>query len=156
MTVKYRLKAGDILLYRPKGLFGQIIGIKTWHEIAHVEIYDGLHQSLASRDGLGVDRYSVRLSELAYVLRPKHPLDIGAGRRYFYKMKGTSYGWLDLLNFVGLPINAPGIVCSPFAAGFLRACGWPVFPADPIERVAPFQFLDLIGDECQIAYGPLK
>jgi hypothetical protein len=148
------LKAGDIMLYRPKGLFGQLIRLKTWHSISHVEIYDGGLYSLASRDGLGVDRYPVRLEQLAYVLRAHVRLNLDAGRQYFDSMQGTPYGWLDLLNFFGFPVRAPGIVCSPFAAGFLRAAGWNVFPLDPVELVAPFQFLDLVGKYCSTAYGP--
>lgn len=151
---KLYLKPGDTLLYRPAGMFGMLICVKTWHRISHVEVYDGNLQSLASRDGLGVSRYPLRLTELAYVLRPTVPLDLVAGRAWFDTMKGTRYGWLDLANFVGLPVNAPGIVCSPFAAGFYRAAGWDVFPTDSINRIAPFQFLDLLGLELAVAYGP--
>lgn len=151
------LKPNDILLYRPAGIFGRLISIKTWHAISHVEIYDrvdpdGSRWSVASRDGLGVDRYPLRLSELTYILRPTVPLNRVAGQQYFDSLKGTPYGWVDLLDFIGLNVNTRGIVCSPFAAGYLRAEGWPVFPADPINKVAPFQFLDLVGSECQLAY----
>lgn len=150
--VTYQLAPGDIMLYRPNGIFGRIIQIKTWHNISHVEIYDGRQLSLASRDGKGVDRYPVRLSELAYVLRPTVPLDLVKGRAYFDSMKGTPYGWVDLLDFAGFNVDKKGIVCSPFATGFLRAAGWNVFPTDPINKVSPFQFLDLIGGGCVLAY----
>lgn len=157
MVSKLSLRPGDILLYRPAGLFGQIIRIKTWHNISHVEIYDGSYQSVASRDGIGVGRYPLRLSQLTYVLRPEVPLDLAKGHTYFDAMNGTRYGWLDLIAFVGLPAKAPGIVCSPFAAGYLRACGWNVFPTDPIEKIAPFQFLDLVLEpECCIVYDPTQ
>ena len=152
---KLRLRAGDILLYRPASIYGRLIAIKTWHAISHVEVYDGQCRSLASRDGKGVDRYPVRLSELAWVLRPLNPLDLSNGRAFFDTMRGTPYGWLDLLAFLGLSIDTAGIVCSPFAAGFFRACGWHVFPTDHINKVAPFQFLDLVdGDDCEVAYSP--
>jgi hypothetical protein len=101
-----------------------------------------------------VNRYPIRLSELAYVLRPQVHLDLTAGRAYFDKLKGTPYGWLDLFNFVDLPVAAKGIVCSPFVAGFYRAAGWNIFPADPICKIAPFQFLDLLGPDYVVAYGP--
>jgi hypothetical protein len=154
MAAQLYLKPGDILLYRPKGTFGWLIFAKTWHKISHVEIYDGGYKSLASRDGIGVDRYPLRLTELAYVLRPQVPLNLTAGRAYFDSMKGTPYGWWDLLDFSGFNVDTKGIVCSPFAAGFLRACGWAIFPTDPVNKVAPFQFLDLIGAECAVAYDP--
>lgn len=157
------LKQGDILLYKPMGfswkhpmgwVFGQLISAKTWHRVSHVEIYDGNENSLASRDGQGVGRYNFRRSELTYVLRPTVKLDFTAGEKWFDTMKGTPYGWLDLAVFVGVPIDKAGIVCSPFAAAYLRACGWDVFPADPINKIAPFQFLDLTCSECVIVYGP--
>lgn len=151
---KLQLRQGDVLLYRPVGIFGRLIQVKTWHSISHVEVYDGNLQSVASRDGEGVDRYPLRVSELAYVLRPNVLMDFNAGHRYFDTMKGTPYGWFDLLAFVGVTHNFRGIVCSPFATGYLRACGWNVFPLDPIDKIAPFQFLDLVGPECSIAYEP--
>ena len=141
-------RQGDILLYKPVSFYGRLIAVKTWHSISHVEIYDGSYRSLASRDGQGVGRYPLRMDQLAYVLRPTVPLDFDKGHVWFDGMNGTPYGWLDLLAFVGLNVNAKGIVCSPFAAGYLRACGWNVFPSDPIEKIAPFQFLDLLGPEC--------
>lgn len=151
---KLYLKPGDTLLYRPSGKFGWIIAVKTWHAISHVEVYDGSLQSLASRDGLGVDRYPLRLNDLAYVLRPRVPLNLSKGRAYFDSLKGTPYGWWDLADFVNLPVDGKGIVCSPFVAGFYRAAGWNVFPTDPVNKIAPFQFLDLIGEGLELAYSP--
>lgn len=149
---KLKLRQGDILLYKPKGIFGHLIAVKTWHRISHVEIYAGEYHSFASRDGIGVDCYPVRVDDLAYVLRPRVKLNWIGGLTWFTRLKGTPYGWWDLLAFVGINGDHRGIVCSPFAAGFLRACGWDVFPEDPINKVAPFQFLDLIGRCCDVAY----
>jgi hypothetical protein len=59
---------------------------------------------------------------------------------------GTPYGWLDLLNFIGLNVDTEGIVCSAFATEFYRACGWNLFPTDQSNDVAPFEFLNLIGN----------
>ena len=147
------LVEGDILLYHPSGVFGHLIAVKTWHRVSHVEIYVGAAQSVASRDGVGVGQYPLRLAQLAFALRPRVPLNWTAGLAYFESMKGQPYGWWDLFEFVGAPVNRKGIVCSPFAAGLLRACGWPVFPTDPIEKVAPFQFLDLIEPGvCDLVY----
>lgn len=154
MAIKLFLKPGDILLYRPASIFGVLISIKTWHRISHVEVYDGGLNSLASRDGIGVGRYPLRLSQLAYVLRPRCPLDLAAGRAWFETVKGQPYGWLALADFVGLPIGGRGMVCSPFATSFMRAAGWSIFPTDPPGKIAPFQFLDLIGPELDVAYSP--
>lgn len=149
------LKPGDIFLYRPASAFGKLIALKTWHSISHVELYDGRLKSWASRDGIGVNLYGLRLSQLKYVLRPLVPLDLEKGRAFGRSMLGTPYGWLDLLQFAAINVNARGIVCSPFVAAWLRAAGWDVFPTDPVERVAPFQFLDLVEPgSCEIAYGP--
>lgn len=152
MAEPIRLRAGDILLYYPAGVFGKLIALKTWHKISHVEIYDGNQKSWASRDGKGVNLYPLRLSELAYVLRPSRRLNLDQGRAYGRSLIGTPYGWYDLLQFVGFSVNRKGIVCSPFAAGLLRAAGWQVFPTDPLEKIAPFQFLDLVGNGCSVAY----
>ncbi len=157
----FQLRPGDILLYHPVSfrkkplgwVFGQLISIKTWHRISHVEIYDGLSRSWAARDGVGFNRYPTRLTELRYVLRPEVPLDLPKGRLWGFSKIGTPYGWLDLLEFTGLNVDAPGMVCSPAAASFLRHCGWNVFPTDPTDRIAPFQFLDLVEPGvCSIAY----
>lgn len=146
------LKPGDILLYRPAGIFGRLIQVKTWHSISHVEIYDGGKQSLASRDGIGVGRYETRLKQLAFVLRPRVRLDLQHSRSYFSMVEGRPYGWLDLLNFIGLPIKTRGMFCSEFAVEYLRAAGWDIFPEDDADRVSPFQFLDLLGPELGLAY----
>jgi hypothetical protein len=71
MSLLRTLKPGDVLLYKPKGLFGWLIRVKTWHKIAHVECYVGDGLSVASRDGKGVGKYPLRSSELAVVCRPK-------------------------------------------------------------------------------------
>jgi hypothetical protein len=161
------LQPGDIMLYHPPvyqwkkfwniNIFSKAIAIKTWHNISHVEIYDGNNMSWASRDGKGFDHYPVRTTELAYVLRPLRKLNLAVGRSWATSMIGTPYGWLDLLNFVGAPVDKKGIVCSPAAAGYLRACGWNVFPMDPINKIAPFQFLDLVEDGvCEKIYENLS
>lgn len=146
------LKPGDILLYRPAGIFGRLIQVKTWHPISHVEVYDGGKLSLASRDGLGVNRYDTRVDHLAFVLRPRVSLDLDKARAYFRTVQGRPYGWIDLLNFYGLPLRSNGMFCSEFATLYLRAAGWNIFPEDDADRVSPFQFLDLLGPELGLAY----
>ena len=153
------LKAGDCLLYKPKGFFGRLIAIKTWHQIGHVEVYDGSEidfptgrASWASRDGKGVGRYDYREKQLKYVLRPSAPFDLAAARRWARRMNGTPYGWADLANFVGLNIDRHGIVCSPFVAGYYKAGGFNVFPEDEINDIAPFQFLAYVGHGFEKVY----
>lgn len=135
------LRPGDVLLYRAKGLFGRIIAVKTWHPIAHVELYLGAGKSAASRDGQGTGIYPLRESELVTVCRPKVPLDLAAGRRWMLQQGHKPYGWLDLLQFVGLNIDTDGIVCSPFIALLVRVCGLDPFNGEPAVKIAPFQFL---------------
>lgn len=152
MTTADILKPGDCLLYKPKGAFGKLIALKTWHSISHVEVYNGNSQSWASRDGKGVNLYPLRETELAYVLRPTVALNLLGGRQYATSMIGTPYGWLDLLAFINVSKDSKGIVCSPFATAFYRACGWSIFPTDPVNKVAPFMFLDLIGNGMKQVY----
>lgn len=136
------LKPGDVLLYRPKGIFGYLIRVKTWHRISHVEVYLGSGLSSASRDGQGVNLYPLRLSELAYVLRPKPGLQFDAIRAHDFTANhaGTPYGWADLLDFAGFHVDTKGVVCSPWAAMVLRDNGWPIFDGEPPNLIAPFQF----------------
>jgi hypothetical protein len=136
------LQGGDVLLYRPKGVYGWLIRIHTGHPIAHVEIAMGPGQSAASRDGVGVGYYPTRTDGLMAVMRPRGLFDLTAARGYVNSMVGTPYGWADLLNFVSLSIDTKGIVCSPFVTNVLRAGGVPVFNAEPANNVAPFQFMD--------------
>jgi len=136
------LLPGDVLLYKPKGLYGWLIRVKTWHPIAHVEIDMGDGMSAASRDGKGPGYYPNRFTDLAYVLRPRVPFDLAAAKRYVDSTIGLPYGWADLLNFIGVTIDARGIVCSPFATEVLRAGGVPVFNSERSNLIAPFQFLD--------------
>lgn len=134
------LQAGDVLLYRGSGLFGWLIRLKTWHDVGHVEVYVGHRQSVASRDGKGVDLYPLRTAGLITVCRPKLPVDVLAGLTWFHGMRGTPYGWLDLANFLGLTVDKRGIVCSPFATLFCRAEGLDPFNGEPANDIAPFEF----------------
>lgn len=136
---------GDVLLYRPASVFGWVIAVKTWHRCTHVEVYAGDAQSWASRDGLGFAKYPIRLSQLGWVLRPTRPLDLAAANRWAALKVGTPYGWLELLNFVGIPLDGHGMFCSDAIVEYLRRGGWAIFPEDRTTQVAPFEFLDLVG-----------
>jgi len=147
---------GDVLLYDSKGLYGRIIALKTWHHVTHVELYLGLGLSSASRNGLGVNMYSLRESDLAYVWRPKMPFNAAKAMRYTAKYKGTPYGWLDLLAFIGLKCDDKGIVCSPWVTDVLRDNGIDPFNGEPSRLVAPFEFLcSPVGDVYEVIDGQI-
>lgn len=135
------LEPGDVLLYGATGFFGRVIALKTWHPIAHVECYIGNGLSVASRDGIGTGIYPVRTAGLVMICRPKVPLDVDRALALFTAVPHRPYGWIDLLQFVGLNINTPGIVCSPCITEFLRDGGLDPFNGEPAERIAPFQFM---------------
>ncbi len=141
-----QLQPGDCLLYKPTGFFGAIIAVKTWHAVAHCEVYDGAGTSWASRDGIGVNLYCTRYHELAYVLRPTINIwDYQSANSYARSNIGTPYGWLELLNFVGITHRGAGLFCSEFLTYYYRAAGWNMFPEDDPAQVAPFEFLNLVG-----------
>lgn len=142
MDVTTRLRPGDTLLYGPVGFFGWLIKFHTGGPCAHVEVYMGNGQTIASRDGAGVNRYPLRLAQLVTVLRPTRPFNADAAWFWFdWHGKGQKYGWADLLNFCGYRVNAPGMVCSPCATYVLRAGGVPVFGTVEAEHIAPNDFL---------------
>lgn len=146
------LHAGDVLLYESGGFYGWLIKTKTWHHVTHVEIALSPVTSTASRNGIGVGIYPTRTEGLKYVLRPS-TFNVASALAYVDVMKGTPYGWLDLLNFMGWHVDRGGIVCSPYATEVLRAGGVPVFGHEPALSIAPFQFLtsELLVDVTQAA-----
>lgn len=134
-----KLLPGDVLLYGPVGLFGWLIRLKTWHKVAHCEVYWGEGKSVASRDGQGVAIYPFRAEQLVQVLRPA-AFDLAGATKYVEATLGTPYGWGDLLNFAGIDIDSEGIICSAFVTSVLRAAGVNVFNDENPNDIAPFQF----------------
>ena len=148
MKVQDFLLPGDNLLYKPKGLFGYIISVKTWHKVAHIEVYVGKGQSVASRDGIGVGIYPLRTDGLIYVLRPKEPfLLIAAMDTFRRQYQGQGYDWLGLLRFAWRqPVDPVRFnnkqFCSEFATRFDRDGGLiNLFNGEDADAIAPFQFL---------------
>ena len=140
------LKPGDCLLYKPSSLTGLIIAVKTWTWISHVEVYAGDGLSWASRDGIGVNRYPTRYSDLAYVRRPlrftrHHFFNMGA---WFETVRGQKYDWLGLLCFT-LAVKQGAkdrMFCSEFALNLYRAAGLNVLAKDCVpDHTAPSEFL---------------
>lgn len=146
-VVPIALRAGDCLLYAPKGFYGLLISIKTWHSIAHCEAYVGNGKSVASRDGAGVGLYDWRSTELVYVLRPNRPFDLKEALAQFnHKWRGQGYDWLGLLRFAWrAPVSRFRFdnkqFCSEMATRFYRAGGIDPFNGADADSIAPFQFL---------------
>lgn len=151
-VTEQQLRPGDVILYRGTGLYGFAIRVKTWHDVGHVEVYIGDGMAVASRPGRGkgAQRYQVRLDDtVVAVLRPTQPIDLALGlARFDREMAGMSYGWSDLVAFIGLTYDGHGIVCSSCATWFLRAANLPVFNREPINAIAPCDFLqtNLLAD----------
>ena len=142
------LRPGDFLLYRPTGFFGWLITLKTWHKIAHCECYVGDGYSVASRNGIGVDAYPFRESELALVLRfrPEHTFKLNSALTWFLRAaKGQKYDWLGLLRFTWGTDYIKGDknnkqFCSEFLTRFSRAGGVDPFNGADADSIAPFEF----------------
>ncbi len=140
------LLPGDHLVYNTQDFFGLVTRIKTWSYATHIEVYIGNGKSVASRNGIGVNVYPLRLTELAYVLRPNVAIfDIDRGMRWFeHHAKGQGYDWLGLLCFtLAVKQGAPHkMFCSEFARRFDRECQIASFnPNWDADKTAPGDFL---------------
>jgi hypothetical protein len=136
-----RLQPGMVLLYKPTGAFGRLIVFHTGGPCSHAELYIGGGESLASRDGQGTGRYPLRTADLGWVLQPLPPFDQPRALAWFTAQSHQQYGWVDLLQFCGYPVNGQGVVCSPYVVYVLRAGGVPVFKTIAPERIAPNDLL---------------
>jgi hypothetical protein len=139
------LQSGDCLLYRPSSLFGWIIALKTFNLVSHVEIYAGMGESYASRDGIGVNIYPFRTAQLARVLRPVGKFNIDKARAWFLRYAiGQKYDWLGLLCFT-LAVKQGALdrqFCSELGTRFYRAGGHRPFQPDyDADHVPPSYFL---------------
>jgi hypothetical protein len=148
MKVKDFLKPGDNLLYRPKGFYGMLIAFKTWHDIAHCEVYVGDGKSVASRDGIGVGLYELRENQLAWILRPKEPVLLALAMDKFRRVyQGQGYDYLGLLRFAWRePVSKIRFenkqFCSEFDTRFDRDMGMKdLFNGEDADAIVPFQFL---------------
>ena len=149
------LMPGDCLLYRPPSfkpglrgltswLIGRAIAIKTWNNISHVEVYAGEGWNVASRDGVGVNKYPLRTAGLAKVLRPVSPIFMADAMAWFEnKACGQKYDWLGLMCFT-LAVKQGAkdrMFCSEFATRFYREGHLQVFGQYDADKIAPAQFL---------------
>lgn len=147
MPIVDQLQAGDCLLYLPKGPYGFLIAIKTWHEIAHCEGYVGGGESVASRDGIGVGRYPLREAQLRYVMRPIVPFDVAAAQQRFDReWRGQGYDYFGLLRFAWrAPVGRTRFnnkqFCSELLTRWYRAGGVDPFNGDDADAIAPKDFV---------------
>jgi hypothetical protein len=148
-----QLLPGDVLLYQGKGLMSRLIMIKTWSHFSHCEIFDSYDRelgnavSLASRDGIGVDRFVFRERGLMAILRPAAPpaLDMERGRKWFREgdggpvPKGQKYDWLGLWSFYNAKRQGskkPEMFCSEFVVRYFKKSGYQLFFGDS-DAVSP-------------------
>ena len=135
---------GDALLYSTNDQVDYGIELKTGGPVAHIEIYEGNEFSLASRNGVGVNRYSYRVDGLTAILRPMGVLDIEAATAWFETVKGEAYDWEGLFNFYRVD-NKPTpskLFCSSFATLWYRQTGIvPFAPEWPADKISPRDFL---------------
>lgn len=151
------LQPGDVLLYSGTGLVSRLIQLKTWSRYSHCEVYDRQRTSVASRDGIGVGRYLLRLEGLRVVLRPRvtslgmltidgHTigLDMSTARAWFDLVNGQKYDWVGLLGFLGTRFQGKSaddkMFCSEFATRFLRKAGFDPFNGYDADGIAPSEF----------------
>lgn len=138
------LQPGDCLIYTGSDLIDWAIRIKTWSRACHVELYAGEGTSLASRNGIGVNRYAYRREGLIRVLRPKPPFDFPRMQAWFETVRGQKYDWLGLLCFtLAVKQGSPDkMFCSEFLTRVYRAGGFEPFQPDAdADHIAPSEFM---------------
>ncbi|HTB86013.1 MAG TPA: hypothetical protein VK742_20375 [Candidatus Sulfotelmatobacter sp.] len=136
------LLPGDILLYGGNDLVSRLIQFRTWSDVSHIEIYVGGGRSVASRNGIGVNEYPLRIAGLRRAYRPKTDFWLDANfdkaMAWFQTVKGTPYGWADLARFYLIDIPTRGLICSEFGDLFFRNGGLPLFNTNyPEGAVCP-------------------
>ena len=129
------LLPGDMMLYYDEhNPVDWVIAEKTGKRVSHVERFIGDGQSIASRNGIGVGTYPLRLDGLVCVRRINVPWKLADGLAWFKTVDGQAYDFKGLLTataFVGE--GTPGdMFCSEFSLNFDRACG--VEPFNPSLR----------------------
>jgi len=138
------LLPGDIILYFTDDPVDYLIAVKTGKRVGHVEVYAGAGQSLASRNGVGVNQYPLRIDGAVCVRRPLGTFSFTAGLDWFtHTAKGQGYDWKGLATFTSLVNEGEEgkMFCSEFAVNFSRACGYnPCNPSQPAFETSPRDF----------------
>ena len=146
MTAEQVLKPGDVLLYwTNNSVYGWLIALKTWHKVSHVETYVGDGKSIASRNGIGVGTYPLRLDGLICVRRPEWAFDLQKVLDWQRTVDGYGYDFDGLLYFIAPDYKDKpdrAMICSEHATWAARISGGEPFDAgEPADRIAPFEFL---------------
>lgn len=143
------LKPGMLLLYEASSLFGYAIAAFSGSRISHIEMYAGDGTSYASRDGVGVDEYPLRLKDLALVLEAVEPLNMDRVREGFSRKIGHRYDNSTILKFAtfGLFGGKPmAEVCSEIQAYLVRVGGLErAFGDKQPDEVKPSDFVDAMN-----------
>ena len=139
------VEKGDALLYMQRTSFvDQCIAVKTGFRFGHIEIYWGAGMSMASRNGIGVNRYQFRPDDLVCVRRANGPLDYAYSEEWFVRRaRGQKYDFLGLLCFwLAVKRGSPDrMFCSEFALRWYRMAGFQPFNEEmDADRTAPSEF----------------
>lgn len=141
MKSPIELLPGDALLYAtPWDFVDFCIRLKTWSKAAHCESYVGEGFSVASRNGIGVNKYPFREAGLIAVLRPKSPFDLEFAMSYFRRVQFQKYDFGGLMSFflADKLKSKDRQFCSEFLTNFYRAGGLNfVYPDWSADKVAP-------------------
>jgi len=122
------LRPFDVQIFSGRTLFDTVISVFTFSRADHVEVTLDEETSIASRNGKGADYYTRRDKGLRYVLRPNIPVDVENAVAWFEEnLRGKPYGYFDLLQFVGITVPDPGVICSQTSALVFAAGGAPLF-----------------------------
>lgn len=139
------LRPGDVLLYTGGSFFSRLIQFKTWSRYSHCEVYDGDGFSVASRDGIGVGRYLLRMDGLRVILRPVARFHAAPARAWFQTVNGQPYDWFGLLAFTSAEWQGRNNwkqFCSEFCCRYLRKGGIEPFTVDTdADSIAPGEFM---------------
>lgn len=148
------LEKGDALLYYGKALppdpvtradfVDWSIAVKTGYWLSHIEVYVGAGLSVASRNGIGVNRYPLRLEGLVCVRRPVGIADVDSATKWFInEASGQGYDFKGLLCFwmAVRQGSRKKQFCSEFALRWYRHAGiQPLNPKVDADRTAPCEF----------------
>lgn len=120
------IKPGSILLYNTPGDVVDEIITRTG-PAAHVEFYEGNGKSLASRNGIGVNRYDFRSAGLIAILETD--VDVAAFSAWFETVIGDAYDWSGLMGFVEGRVTqeAGHWFCSAVIAKGFQMVNFPLF-----------------------------
>ncbi|HEX3058067.1 MAG TPA: hypothetical protein VHP62_01825 [Usitatibacter sp.] len=134
---------GDVLLYAGTGANDWVISIKTWSKVTHCELALSTTESAASRPGLGVHTYPLRVDDLTHILRPNKTLDMVGVKTFHQQCLGQAYDWWGLMRFYTLGEQSlDKQFCSEYLTRLLRHGGFEPFQAeDDADLVAPGTFL---------------